>query len=176
MTDWPRGHGHCHGGAAATRTRDGLAGSRRGVQSGAGIRHARQGYLVESEAPRRHLRCPSPRMVGVHVALYLLSACTAALLSTKTVWPFACGTRWCYGRSTAVSPSGKDALLYCGSYLLLQPSRGHAAVAEAHTHSHISPSRARLAHPSPPPSSAWGKGDAWKARFGLGSKCLLTSL
>jgi hypothetical protein len=31
-------------------------------------------------------------------------------------------------------------------------------VAEAHTHSHISPSRARLAHPSPPPSSAWGQG------------------
>lgn len=82
-----------------------------GGQSGAGIRHARQGCLVESEAPRRHLRCPSPRMVGRYLGTqpFICYLACAALVLTKTVWPFARGTRWCYRRQTTVSSSGKDA-------------------------------------------------------------------
>lgn len=65
MTDGPRGHGHVQSVAWALswrgccNTDEGRAGGQQaGCQSGAGIRHARQGYLVESEAPRASSQMP----------------------------------------------------------------------------------------------------------------------
>lgn len=146
-------------------------GQQAGCQSGAGIRHARQGYLVESEAPRASSQMPiaqdgrcaySPLSViclgGIQVDENSLALC---LWYTIVLWTD--------GRQTRFS-----SWVMWTQKLLLQPaSRGHAVVAEAHTY------LTQLCPSLPPPSSAWGprgRREGGKARFGLGSRCLLTSL
>lgn len=108
----------------------GLAGSRRGGQvRGRDQAGTGRGISWSPEAPRRHLRCPSPRMVGVRLVLYLLSGCTVPGW-TKTVWPFAVAHGSAVDGREAVSPSGQGHFYHPG-VLAAPASRGHAAVAEA---------------------------------------------
>lgn len=179
--------GIVHGGAAATPTRDGLAGSRRGAQVGSqgqGSGTHGRGISWSQRAPRRHLRCPSPRMVGTWVSCiqpfiyYLalhgtrvdensLALCPWYAMVLQTVdKPFLLLER----THRSLRRGGEKSEYYLGTYLPIYsavPARAEVmppwrklTVSQSLTHS---------------PSSAWAKGEEGRRGLAWVPDVLLTS-